>query len=213
MLTLSTSLSSHISHDNRVSHRLVIGHYYRSRAKTQISLLIRGFTRVLIKETKEAETLIEIRLRGPSLLLLKSIMRTKIKKIRRRTTRRIISSTRMSFIITRLRKTFMKHLQKTSANSPMNFRNIRTTLSKLTSSHLANQLCSYVEFVRISLSLVTSFIDILLNIWSLWKAVKLLTLLRSLPQELLYSHVKSSNQLPRIDSLQDVPFEDFALSS
>ena len=138
LIKLNISLSSYISHDNRVSHRLITDHHYRSRAKTQISLLIRESTRASIKETKEAETLIEIRLRDSSLLLLKSIIRTKVKKIRRRTIRRTISSTRISFIITRLRKTFIKHLQKASANSSMNLRNIRTTLSKLTLSHLAN---------------------------------------------------------------------------
>ena len=164
LIKLNISLSSHISHDNRASHRLVTGHHYRSRAKTQISLLTRESTRAPIKETKETETSIEIRSRDPSLLLLKPIMRTKIKKIRRRTIRRTISSTRISSIITRLRKTFMKHLQKASANSSMNFRNIRTTLSKLTSSHLANQLCSHTEFVRISLPSATSFIGTLLNV-------------------------------------------------
>ena len=72
LIKLSISFSSRISHGNRVSHRLVTGHYYKSRAETQISLLVRESTRVPIKETK-TEILIEIHSRD-LFLLLRSII-------------------------------------------------------------------------------------------------------------------------------------------
>ena len=110
ILTLSTSLSSHISHDNRVSHRLMTDHHYKSRAETRISFLVRGSTRALTNQETKAGILIEIHSRSPS-LLSRPITLT-IKKIRLQMTKRTISSTRMYSTITHLRKTFksMRHL-------------------------------------------------------------------------------------------------------
>ena len=109
LIKLSISLSSHICHDNRVSHRLVTDHHYKSRAETQISLLARGPTRAPIKETK-AEISTEIHSRSPSLLLKSTTLTTK--KIRLQMIKRTISSTRIHSIITYLRKTFksIRHL-------------------------------------------------------------------------------------------------------
>ena len=160
MLTLSISLSSHISHDNRVSYRLMTGHHYKSRAETQISFLIRGSTRALINQETKVGISIEIHSRSPS-LLSRPITLT-IKKIRLQMIKRTISSTRIYSIITYLRKTFksMRHLQKTFT-SRITLRSIRTTQSKLTLLYLSSQLqYSHVEFIRISLSLATSFINI-----------------------------------------------------
>ena len=47
LIRLNISLSSHISYDNRISLRS-IDYYYKSRAKTQINLLIKKSTRVSV---------------------------------------------------------------------------------------------------------------------------------------------------------------------
>ena len=163
LIKLRVSLSRHIN-GNRVSLRL-IDYHYKLRKETQIRLLIKGSTRAPIsQETKvKTEISIEIHLRDLS-LLLRSIIRTKIKKIRLWISKRSINNTKMLSIRTRLRKTLMIVLLSKASISKT--RSIKTQ-SKLTLLYLPSQLCSHIDFIRISLTSTISFIDISMSVWSL----------------------------------------------